>query len=125
MEQWETDLNNTYSKYERNVKIPFDRVKRIVRDIVKKERKRDKLQELIDYVHKSKSNTDILINYIYNNTMPCDGYEPSEELMNELGIKYTDKEAVILCILERHIIAPQYEINLDIVMDNPPKETGT
>ena len=111
MEQWEQDLNTKYSKYERNVKLPFDRVKKIVRDILRKERERDKIQELVDYVKKSKSNTDILINYCDNQRKNfCNRTDHSEELLDELGIKVYEREAMILYYLEKYF--------------NPPKETG-
>lgn len=76
---------------------------KFISDELKKERERDKIQEILDYVRKSKSNADILLNYIQDERKNyCDPMYPSEELLDRLGIAPYDKEARILYILEKH-----------------------
>lgn len=110
MEQWEKDLNGRFGKSRRTKEITGIEIHRFVKDLLKKERSRNVLIEIIDYVKKSKSNTDILYQYVLNNST-CQTRVVHTDLCHELGIAPGSKEDVILSILEKHF--------------NPPKETGT
>ena len=102
MEDWERDLNKMFGKSQRSKEITGVHVHRFVKDLLKKERERDKLQELIDYVNESKSKTDILNNYVFDNMNYCERMEPSDELLGQLGMVMHDREVRILYILEKY-----------------------
>ena len=103
MESWEKDFNKEFVISGCNLnQITLGEIKHFIKNLLKKERSRDKLQELIDFMKESKSNTDILVQYIFNNTSLCVNFMPSNEILNELGIKPYNKEAIILCILEKY-----------------------
>ena len=103
MEQWERDSNRMFVTPKGHLTQIMPRnIRHFIRRLLKAERSRDKLKELIDYVKESRSNTDILINYIYNTNNVCDSLIPSNELCDNLGLKPHAKEGAILCILERY-----------------------
>ena len=103
MEQWEKDFNRMFVTPKGNLtEITPQNIRLFIKRLLKAERSRDKLKELIDYVKESRSNTDILVNYIYNTNNICDSLNPSNELCDNLGLKLHTKEGVILCILERY-----------------------
>ena len=99
MEQWEKDLNRQFGKSQRTKPITAVEVYRFVQNVLGNDRNRDRLQELIDYVKDSKSNTDILIDYIIDS-----GYcvpMASDELCKKLNLKPC-KELIILGALEQY-----------------------
>lgn len=100
MEDWERDLIRRYSST-KNTGMNIVNVRSLVNGLLKKERERDKLQELLDFVKKSKTDTDILFQYVKNN-VGCNATIASGELNTELGISPISKESTILCILERY-----------------------
>lgn len=103
MEQWKKDFNQKFVTPKGNLtEITPKDISRFIEKLLKEERNRDKVQELIDYVKESKSNTEILIQYIFNNTSICEKCLPDIELLFELGIKLHDETAIILWILEKY-----------------------
>ena len=97
MEQWEKDFKRQFGK--RKKPIADYEVYGFIKKLLKEERKRDRLQELLDYVKESKSNTDILINYIYDSG--CCTPMASYELCKKLNLKPC-KELTILGVLEQY-----------------------
>lgn len=104
MDNWKERFKNRFlikGKW-RRAYVP-DEVIRFIESALKKDRERDKVQELVDYVKDSKSKTEILINYVVNKRINfCDSMLPSEELLAELGLDPWDREAIILYILEKY-----------------------
>ena len=111
MEKWEQDYISFFTlggKFKPQT-TPH-KVNLFIKKLLANERKRNVLIEIIDYVKKSKSNTDILYQYVLNN-MTCQTNIVHTYLCYELGIMPGSKEDVILSVLEKYF--------------NPPKETGT
>ena len=108
MENWRQRFKNrflTNGSWRKSYK-PQD-LMRFVEDELKKERQRDKLQEVLDYVQDSQSKTEILINYVLAERNVCEAMCPSQELCDRLGIDLIDKETIILFILERFFNLPE------------------
>lgn len=112
MEKWKQDYISFFTlggKFKEQT-TPH-KVSLFIKDLIAKERKRNVLIEILDYVKRHNSKTDMLVNYVIDNVSLCDRLVPSQELLNQLGIEVYEREAMILYILEKHF--------------NPPKETGT
>lgn len=75
-----------------------NRIRIFIRGLLRKDRERDKLHELLDFVKKSNTNTDILYRYVRNNTT-CQSPRYTN-MCYDLGIPVHTKEAEILAILE-------------------------
>ncbi len=92
MEQWEKEFNRKFTeKSAWNGRTPPRDVRKFIGNLLKEERKRDKLQEVLDFIKESRTQLQILTRYIYNNTSRCDSTpHPSGELMRELGPEQKD-----------------------------------
>ena len=104
-EQWKKRFDKELTdKAENRSEVVFAiKAKKFIKNLLRQERKRDKLQEILDYIEKSKSGSSILISYIKNNTSSCIGCElPSIELANELGIELYSETSFVLGILEKY-----------------------
>lgn len=106
MEQWEQEYIAKFKG-----QVDARKVKRFFDNVLKKERKRDVMSEVLDYVKRHNSKTDQLVNYIYNRNS-CDRYDPSQKLLDELGIEIHEPEARILAILERYFNPPEVKVTL-------------
>lgn len=104
MEQWKKDFDKNFTDRaeNRHSAVFAIRGRSFIKRLLKKERERDKLHEILTYVQESKNKTEILIQYILNNTSPCFPRRPSSNLIWELGLGLTDRENLILFILEKY-----------------------
>ncbi len=106
MENWERELNDRFGKSRRTKEITGVEIHRFIKNVLKNERKRDKFQEIIDYIKKHNSKTDMLARYVMENVNICEIIDPSQKLMDRLGIEIHESEARILYILEKHFNQP-------------------
>ena len=111
MEQWETDFYEIFVKTKNLPDREMMKIKHFIDNLLKAERSRNMLLEVLDYVKRHNSKTDMLVRYVMDNASICERTDPSQELLEQLGIEVHEGEARILYILEKHF--------------NPPKETGT
>lgn len=98
MENWEREFIKIFTLHGEMKPTKPSRIRTFIRDLLRKERERDKLQEIIDFVKESKTNTDILYQYVINNST-CQSPRYTN-LCYELGIPPPSKETHVLAILE-------------------------
>lgn len=102
MDKWEQDYIAQFKG-----QVDARKVKRFFDNVLKKERERNVLIEVLDYVKRHNSKTDMLARYVMDNANICTKTEPSQELLDQLGIEMHEPEARILYILEQHFEQPK------------------
>ena len=108
MKNWEERFNNRLTKKDARGRLAWrktfspDDIKRFIRDELRRESKRDKLRELIDYVKDSKSKTQVLIDYVMHTGSCYESKIPSDILLDQLGMTPMDPETRILYYLEKY-----------------------
>jgi len=100
MEQWEKDFRRHFVTKKGDLdQIRAVKIMRFIRELLKKERSRDKLQEVVDYVKESKSHLDLICQHVLNNK-GCECIKPPP-IVYELGIDPGSSAAIILWALEK------------------------
>lgn len=116
MDNWRERFENRFLNKEtkewrgrpKRIPTPNDIIK-FIEQALYRERKRDKIEGILDFIKESKTKTAILVNYvdIELNKNCCSSRQPSEELLLQLGIHPGDREALILFILECFFSLPK------------------